>query len=125
MDISVCTWEFHLQGLFCLFDNCADCHENRCVDSHRQFQFREYAFAVPQSIISATQYSIEIIVVDNHSHDNSLSLIDHLDYPVHIIRNAYNAGFPNACNQGIEAAAGGLILLLNPYVRRRPAPFRC
>lgn len=56
----------------------------------------------------------EIIVVDNASSDNSVSLL-HKNYPqVRLIANKKNKGFASANNQGIKKAKGKFILLLNP-----------
>ncbi len=56
---------------------------------------------------------IEVIVVDNASVDGSQELIGR-DYPeVRLIALGENRGFTGACNIGMEAAAGGLVALLN------------
>ncbi|TNE73916.1 MAG: glycosyltransferase family 2 protein, partial [Bacteroidetes bacterium] len=56
----------------------------------------------------------EIIVVDNASKDDSVSVIRN-NYPdVKLIANSENYGFSKANNQGIEVASGEWILLLNP-----------
>lgn len=57
-------------------------------------------------------YTYEIIVVDNGSTDASLPyLIQQND--VKVIINEENKGFPMGCNQGMKAARGNEILLLN------------
>ncbi|MGR9087288.1 MAG: glycosyltransferase family 2 protein [Gammaproteobacteria bacterium] len=57
--------------------------------------------------------TIEIIVVDNASSDNSLNLLQDLA-PVEIIRNQRNTGFAAACNTGISYATTDYLLFLNP-----------
>lgn len=58
--------------------------------------------------------NIEVIVVDNASEDNSVTLI-RAKYPqVRVIVNEKNIGFSRANNIGIEAASGEYILILNP-----------
>ncbi|PWW06261.1 GT2 family glycosyltransferase [Paenibacillus cellulosilyticus] len=58
------------------------------------------------------QGSYEIIVVDNGSSDGTPDwLAQQVD--VRVIANAGNEGFPRACNQGLEQAAGDLLMLLN------------
>jgi GT2 family glycosyltransferase len=58
--------------------------------------------------------SLEVIVVDNASTDDSVSKIKQ-SYPrVTIIVNSKNLGFPAGCNQGLSIASGKYILLLNP-----------
>jgi len=57
---------------------------------------------------------LEIIVVDNASHDDSVAML-HADFPdVHVIANTENRGFPGGNNQGLAAATGDFLLLLNP-----------
>lgn len=55
----------------------------------------------------------EIIVVDNNSHDDSVSKIKKTKYPLTLITNKDNVGFGKANNQGLEIAKGNYILLLN------------
>ncbi|WP_410515267.1 glycosyltransferase family 2 protein [Paenibacillus sp. BR2-3] len=62
---------------------------------------------------SETNYSYEIILIDNNSHDESLEMIGR-EYPdVKLIANQENTGFARANNQGIEVASGRYVLLLN------------
>ncbi len=76
---------------------------------------RRYLRNCISSIVSHTHKSIfEIIVVDNASTDGSEDMI-HDEYPwVKLIANDRNLGFAGANNQGIRAAAGRHVLLLNP-----------
>jgi GT2 family glycosyltransferase len=55
----------------------------------------------------------EIIVVDNHSTDNSVSEIKKLTFPVKTIVNNDNLGFGKANNQALNLAQGNYVLLLN------------
>lgn len=58
--------------------------------------------------------SSEIFVVDNHSSDSSVELVQ-TKYPlVKLIANLENVGFARANNQALALAKGGHILLLNP-----------
>jgi hypothetical protein len=58
--------------------------------------------------------SFEVIVVDNHSSDNSVNMIK-TDFPqVKLIENKDNAGFTKANNQAIKQSQGRYIMLLNP-----------
>lgn len=62
---------------------------------------------------SESKLSFEIIVVDNGSTDNSVTLIKD-NYPqVQIISNIENRGFARANNQGLQKAIGRYFLLLN------------
>ncbi|MFM9280016.1 glycosyltransferase family 2 protein [Paenibacillus jiagnxiensis] len=62
---------------------------------------------------SRTQYRYEVIVIDNHSVDGSVEAIRERYPQVTVIANQENTGFAKANNQGIEAAQGRYILLLN------------
>ena len=57
---------------------------------------------------------VEIIVVDNGSTDGTVKMIKGKFPDVHLIANEHNAGFTGGNNQGIQAACGEYILLLNP-----------
>ena len=56
----------------------------------------------------------EIIVVDNHSGDDSLSYLQPRFPGVRFLANTENAGFGRANNQALEQARGRYILFLNP-----------
>ncbi|MDD5644402.1 MAG: glycosyltransferase family 2 protein [bacterium] len=56
----------------------------------------------------------EIIVIDNASGDNSISMLKENFPGVKIIRNRENLGFSKANNIGIKEAKGDFLLLLNP-----------
>jgi GT2 family glycosyltransferase len=56
----------------------------------------------------------EIIVVDNHSDDNSLTYLQPKFSEVKFLANQENLGFSKACNQGLELSTGKYILFLNP-----------
>jgi len=57
---------------------------------------------------------IEIIVVDNNSHDDSVSWIRRIFPDVTIIANTDNVGFARANNQAMKIATGRYFLILNP-----------
>ena len=70
----------------------------QCLRSLSEQDFREF----------------EVIVVDNGSSDRSLEMIQNEGFDtVHCIRNEVNRGFCAANNQGIEAAKGRYVALLN------------
>ena len=61
----------------------------------------------------ACPLAIEIIVVDNASHDGSLGGLPELPH-IRVIRNPANVGFAAACNIGIGASSAPFFLFLNP-----------
>ncbi len=64
--------------------------------------------------IRSDHYSIEIIVVDNASSDDSVAMV-RTKYPqVVVIANTLNRGFTGGNNQGLEVAHGRYLMVLNP-----------
>ncbi len=61
----------------------------------------------------ACPLAIEIIVVDNASHDGSLGGLSELPH-IRVIRNPANVGFAAACNIGVAASSAPFLLFLNP-----------
>lgn len=60
----------------------------------------------------------QIVIVDNHSTDNSLALLSVSALArVHIIRAASNLGFAKACNLGARQCSAPFLLFLNPDAR--------
>jgi GT2 family glycosyltransferase len=67
-----------------------------------------------EQCLKSIPFSVEIIVVDNGSTDDSLGFLENLKWPnLKVIKNEKNLGFAKANNQGIKAANGDLIMLLN------------
>lgn len=64
--------------------------------------------------IEANHHAGEIIVVDNASSDGTSGMLQRRFPEVRLIENSRNAGFAAANNQGIRAARGQYIVLLNP-----------
>jgi N-acetylglucosaminyl-diphospho-decaprenol L-rhamnosyltransferase len=56
----------------------------------------------------------EVVVVDNASSDDSATVVGDHAPRARLIRNAVNAGFGRAVNQGVAVTRGDLVLLLNP-----------
>lgn len=56
----------------------------------------------------------EVIVVDNHSHDDSVAFIRASFPMVHLICNNHNLGFSRANNLALRQCKGEYVLLLNP-----------
>jgi N-acetylglucosaminyl-diphospho-decaprenol L-rhamnosyltransferase len=73
----------------------------------------EYLARCTSSIASsAGELRVELVVVDNASSDGSVDRA--AGRGIRLIRNPDNRGFARAANQGIEATAAPLVLLLNP-----------
>ncbi|TCO73640.1 bifunctional glycosyltransferase family 2 protein/class I SAM-dependent methyltransferase [Marinisporobacter balticus] len=68
-----------------------------CIDSIRKYTEKD---------------TYEIIVVDNHSTDETVQWLKNQE-DIKTILNKENLGFPKGCNQGIKIAQGDNILLLN------------
>lgn len=67
-----------------------------------------------QSLIDIKEISpIEIIIIDNASHDGSVEALRNQFPSIKIIANETNVGFAAGCNQGLEQASGKYLLLLN------------
>ncbi len=65
------------------------------------------------SVYKHTTAVFEVIVVDNNSEDNSEQLIKGEFPTVRWINKNYNSGFARGNNEGIKAASGKYVLLLN------------
>lgn len=61
----------------------------------------------------ACPLDIEVIVVDNASHDGSLEGLPESPQ-VRMVRNPANVGFAAGCNIGMQAASAPFLLFLNP-----------
>lgn len=76
------------------------------------------------SIVAAAGHEGRLVgsirVVDNASTDGSAEDLRAASIPLILIRNAVNAGFARACNQGARGHRAPYILFLNPDVLLRP-----
>jgi GT2 family glycosyltransferase len=61
-----------------------------------------------------TLAAAELIVVDNGSRDDTVSVVRATAPDARIIENGENVGFGRACNTGADAASGSHLLFLNP-----------
>ena len=74
------------------------------------------------SVLAAAD--IEVIVVDNDSHDGSIETLQSQCAPqprLRILRNGANLGFGSGCDRGAAVAAGDALLFLNPDCQLDPA----
>ncbi|OPA76072.1 glycosyl transferase family 2 [Paenibacillus selenitireducens] len=78
------------------------------------YNTRQLTLDCLQSVYSSiTKFSYEVIIIDNHSKDDSVQHFQQ-QYPMAtLIANEDNVGFSRANNQGIRIAQGRYILLLN------------
>ena len=65
------------------------------------------------SALALSNTELEIVVIDNHSSDGSAEFVEREHPRVKLIRNADNAGFAAASNQGIRATTSPYVLFLN------------
>ncbi len=63
---------------------------------------------------------LEVIVVDNASQDDSLSILARYKHCIRLIQNDRNVGFAAGQNQAIAASRGQWVLTLNPDVLVQP-----
>jgi GT2 family glycosyltransferase len=70
-----------------------------------------------RAVFRHTRRQFELVVIDNGSNDGTgvylAGVQDPSAAPVTIISNARNVGFPAAINQGLQAARGEYLVLLN------------
>ncbi len=64
--------------------------------------------------IRSSRYTLEVIVVDNASTDASVAMVRGKYPHVTVIANETNRGFTGGNNQGLTAAQGRYVLVLNP-----------
>jgi glycosyltransferase involved in cell wall biosynthesis len=81
--------------------------------------FNQLAFTrnCVRALLSHTRPAWELIVIDNGSTDGTAAYLagvqDAAGVPINIISNKTNLGFPAAVNQGLKAAGGEYLVLLN------------
>src|SRR5690242_11001579 len=75
-------------------------------------------------LAAQTMRDFEVVFVDNGSRDGSIANAEQLalrfHMPLRVVRNEYNRGFSPACNQGMVAASGRWLVLLNNDTRPEP-----
>ncbi len=79
------------------------------------YNVRDYLIHCIQSVLQSNYNApLDIVVVDNHSFDDSVEVIRQQFPEVKVIANDTNLGFGKAVNQAAEAASGDYYLILNP-----------
>jgi len=66
------------------------------------------------SVFSQKLDNIEVIIIDNASQDDTIELLQKRSEKLTLICNNRNLGFAWAVNQGLSAAAGKYLVILNP-----------
>lgn len=75
---------------------------------------RDLDLCLPSLARGWRQCSAEVLLVDNASGDGSVERAKELCPAIRVIANTANTGFAHANNQGMAAAAGRHVCLLNP-----------
>lgn len=73
-----------------------------------------------ETIRSVVESGAQVIVVDNHSSDDTLEALKQFGRQITVIDNRENVGFARANNQGVKFATGKYILLLNSDTKVYP-----
>lgn len=81
---------------------------------------RHYLPACLDSLLAQTYRPLEVLVVDNASEDGSQELVKECYPTVQLIELPDNRGFTGACNAGMVAAKGEVIVLLNNDTEAEP-----
>ena len=81
---------------------------------------REVLAECLESLRNTTYSSVEIVVVDNNSEDDSVAFIREHFPDVRLVENDTNRGFAGGCNDGIEVAKGQYIVILNNDTTQEP-----
>lgn len=73
-----------------------------------------------KALFTQTYRPLEVLLVDNASSDDSLALVAR-DFPqVRLLPQTRNLGFTGACNAGLRAAQGEVLILLNNDTEAAP-----
>ena len=95
----------------------SDVHRGARVDHRALLQPVRFTRLCLQALFRHTRPAWELIVVDNGSTDDTAAYLagvqDATAVPVTVITNPRNVGFPAAINQGLQAASGEYLVLLN------------
>jgi GT2 family glycosyltransferase len=84
------------------------------------FNSAEFIERCLDEVLRQNYHPVKVIVVDNASEDDTVSLLHRYRFCVRIIRNESNNGFAGGQNQAIKASDSDWVLTLNPDVRLDP-----
>jgi N-acetylglucosaminyl-diphospho-decaprenol L-rhamnosyltransferase len=74
----------------------------------------QLAAANIKALLSQQNVRYEIIVVDNHSEDDSLAVLSQFGASIQLLANQENLGFGRANNQAFRISSGRYLFFLNP-----------
>ena len=77
------------------------------------FNTREHLLRCVASLETHASLPMEVIVVDNGSHDGSVAALRAAHPDVRVLENGANLGFAAACNRGLREARAPYCLLIN------------
>jgi GT2 family glycosyltransferase len=75
---------------------------------------RDDLLACLDGVLRSRGVDVEVVVVDNDSHDGSADAVAARHPRAQVVRNPTNVGFARAVNQGLRAGRAPWVLLLNP-----------
>jgi GT2 family glycosyltransferase len=73
-----------------------------------------------ESVLAQKYSNLEVVVVDNHSTDGTIDILEQFEDRCRILYNEENTGFAGAQNQAIQISRGEWVLTLNPDVLLLP-----
>ncbi|PED65891.1 glycosyltransferase family 2 protein [Priestia megaterium] len=77
---------------------------------------RELLQSCIPTLLNQKELSVEVILIDNNSSDNSRKVIDTLPNNIKIVYNKKNLGYSGAANQGIKMSRGKYVSIINPDI---------
>jgi GT2 family glycosyltransferase len=112
LDLSICIATLNASDYLrnCLHSICEQSSQLNWVDAGPVALVQP----VEQSISGQARLNIELIIVDNGSSDDTITILNREFPAVHLIRNDQNKGFAHPINQALHVSQGRYMLLLNP-----------
>jgi GT2 family glycosyltransferase len=84
------------------------------------FNSSRYIGRCLEAVLNQRDVQLDVVVIDNASQDGTCAVLQKFADRICIIRNATNAGFAEAQNQGIRSSDAEWVLTLNPDVLLEP-----
>lgn len=92
----------------------------RCSVVVVDYNAGELLGACVRSIQAQSHRAVELVVVDNASHDGSAEACQRVNPGLRVIKSPVNLGFAGGTNLGIRETQGEVVLLLNPDAEAAP-----